>query len=171
MGWPAVPFLTCCGQLAFLPLRCANGVLSATKMLHRLIFYLKHSRELRMIGWLGGPLAKLNPHLYADADFAGCIDTLRSTSGTILFLRGPFTSFPIAAYSKRQGCVSHSTPEAEIVSMDFALRTVGLPSLSLWEFMLPDKFTLFVHEDNSAMIRVCATGKNPTMIYLHRTHR
>ena len=26
-------------------------------------------------------------------------------------------------------------------------------------------------EDNQAMIRVIETGKNPTMRYLHRTHR
>ena len=28
-----------------------------------------------------------------------------------------------------------------------------------------------VHEDNSAMIRVVESGRNPTMRYLHRTHR
>ena len=30
---------------------------------------------------------------------------------------------------------------------------------------------LLFHEDNQAMIRVVATGKNPTMRYLVRTHR
>ena len=124
-----------------------------------------------MIGWIGDPLSHINPHPFADADFAGCVETMRSTSGDILVLRGPFTSFPIAAYSKRQGCVSHSTPEAEIVSMDNAMRTLGLPSLTLWATLLPHESELFVHEDNSAMIRVVQTGRNPTMRYLHRTHR
>ena len=32
-------------------------------------------------------------------------------------------------------------------------------------------FTIVVHDDNPAMRRVVETGKNPTMRYLHRTHR
>ena len=55
--------------------------------------------------------------------------------------------------------------------MDFAMRTVGLPSIGLWEVLLPHKHSLIVHDDNSAMIRVVETGWNPTMRYLHRTHR
>ena len=47
--------------------------------------------------------------LYADADFAGCIDSLRSTSGGHLNIQGPNTRFPLSGSSKRQGCVSHST--------------------------------------------------------------
>src|SRR4051812_14337081 len=40
---------------------------------------------------------------------------------------------PLAAVSKRQSCVSHSTPEAELVALTYALRHEGLPGLSLWE--------------------------------------
>eukprot|EP00974_Lingulodinium_polyedra_P063187 6098749-Lingulodinium_polyedra.AAC.1 len=72
-----------------------------------------------MVGWAGGPFECVNPHLFVDADFAGDLGSQRSISGVHLVLRGPPSSFPIAAYSKRQGCVSHSTPEAELVSMDF----------------------------------------------------
>ena len=57
-----------------------------------------------------------------------------------------------------------------MVSADFGLRMVGIPSLPLWECLLPRFRHLFVHGDNQAMIQVVKTGKNPTMRYLGRTH-
>eukprot|EP00972_Heterocapsa_arctica_P051565 7586300-Heterocapsa_arctica.AAC.1 len=62
--------------------------------------------------------------LYSDADFAGCPESAKSTSG-------PSTFFPLNAISKKQTCVSRYTPEAEIVAADLALRTEGLPTLQL----------------------------------------
>merc|ERR1712207_76472 len=97
--------------------------------LARLMGYIKSSKHLRLIGWVGDPLGAIRPHLFADADFAGCIDTQRSTSGAHLVLRGPRTSFPIAGYSQQQGCVSHSTPEAELVAFDSVLRKLGIPGM------------------------------------------
>ena len=63
----------------------------------------------------------------------GCIDSLRSTSGGHLNIQGPNTRFPLSGSSKRQGCVSHSTPEAEIVAADVAMRSMGMPALKLVE--------------------------------------
>jgi len=108
--------------------------------------------------------------MFADADFAGCVDTQRSTNGLYLAIRGPRSCFPIAGVSKRQTCVSHSTPEAEMVSMDYALRHCGLPCLNLWHRLLPHKPGLVVHEDNQAMIKIVQSGRNPTMRYIGRTH-
>ena len=54
--------------------------------------------------------------------------------------------------------------------MNYALRHCGLPSITLWELLLPNFTTLVCHEDNQAMIRICETGRNPTMRYLSRTH-
>ena len=124
-----------------------------------------------MVGWIGDTPDKIHPHIYADADFAGCTKTARSTSGVYLCLEGPDTRFPLQGQSKRQTCVSHSTPEAEIVAADFALRTIGIPALSLWETILQRQVTLTFHEDNAAMIQVMTTGHNPTMRHLGRTHR
>ncbi|MFM7990610.1 MAG: hypothetical protein ACKPKO_65945, partial [Candidatus Fonsibacter sp.] len=95
----------------------------------------------------------LYPHFVADANFAVDVDTQRSRSGYYSVIRGPNSSCPILAGSKRQSCVCHSTPEVELVVADYGLHTNGLPPL------------LF-HEDNQAMIRVVTTGKNPTMRYL-----
>ena len=132
---------------------------------------MAYSKHLRTVGWVGDELGAVKPHVFADADSAGCSETQRSTSGLHFVIMGPNTNFPISGISKRQGCVSHSTPEAEIVATAFALRTVGMPALSLWHTLLPHRPVILVHEDNQAMLRVVETGKNPTMRYLHRTHR
>ena len=139
--------------------------------LFRLISFIQHSKEDKMIGgWVGDDMSSLHLALYADADFAGCVESLRSTSGAHLNLQGPHTRFPLAGLSKRQGCVSHSTPEAEIVSADTAVRTIGLPALDLWDILSSTKGNLCLCEDNQAMISVVRSGRNPTMRYLERTH-
>lgn len=53
-----------------------------------------------------------SPVAYADADFAACPDTRRSTSGFVAFWCGG----PIAWQSKRQCSVAASTLEAEYIS-------------------------------------------------------
>ena len=114
-----------------------------------------------MIGWVGDDMSSLHLALYADADFGGCVESLRSTSGAHLNLQGPHTRFPLAGLSKRQGCVSHSAPEAEIVSADMAVRTIGLPATDIWDILCSDGFCLC--EDNQAMISVVRSDRNPTM--------
>jgi hypothetical protein len=99
------------------------------KMLHRLVCYIHHSLDRKMYGWIGDARADLKVTLFADADFAGDTETTRSTSGVFLALTGPNSFFPISALSKRQSCVSHSTPEAELVAADLAIRTEGIPAL------------------------------------------
>ena len=79
---------------------------------------------------------------------------------------GPDTRFMLAALSKKQACVSHSTPEAEIVAADYALRTEGLPILILFESILKRMIDIVFYEDNETMIIVCKTGRNPTMRHL-----
>ena len=86
-------------------------------------------------------------------------------------MSGSDTCFPIQACSKKQTSVSHSTPEAEIVAADMAVRTIGTPALNLWDVLLEKQVQCIFHEDNSAMIQVCRTGRNPTMRHLGRTHR
>ena len=157
--------------VGFLATKITKWTSKCDRQLYRLIGYMKGSASLRMVGWVGDSFDSISPHLYADADFAGCVESLRSTSGVHQALLGPNTNFPIAGHSKRQGCVSHSTPEAEMVAMDYAMRTTGLPAHSLWEALMPDGHRLTVHEDNQAMIACVRSGRNPTMRYLHRTHR
>ena len=46
---------------------------------------------------------------------------------------GPNTYFPLTAFSKKQTSTAMSSTEAEVVSANLAMRTVGLPSFCLWQ--------------------------------------
>ena len=138
--------------------------------LHRLVSYIHSTLSHRMIGYVGDDLAQVQVHVYADADFAGDPSSKRSTTGVHMTLRGPHTCFPINGQSKRQECVSHSTPEAEIVAADWALRREGIPMLDMWDVLVGRGHRVIFHDDNESMIKVCRTGKNPTTRHLLRTH-
>ncbi|CAE8585896.1 unnamed protein product, partial [Polarella glacialis] len=109
--------------------------------------------------------------LFADADFAGCRDTARSTSGVFLGIYGKNTFVLVAAQAKKQSCVSHSTPEAEPVAANIALRTRGLPALEVFDKVFGRKVKLFFEEDNNTAISTIKAGYSNTMRHLGRTHR
>ena len=138
--------------------------------LYHLMCYVNSSLSKRMTGWVGDNFNELTLSLFADADFAGCAQSLKSTSGSHMHIQGNHTRFPLSGGSKRQGCVSHSTPEAEIVAADVTLRTMGLPAMSIWETLTGKSPKLLFHDDNQGMIGVVRSGRNPTMRHLERTH-
>jgi hypothetical protein len=113
----------------------------------------------------------LELRVYADADFAGCIRAMRSATRVALAVEGPNTRMVVQGVSKRQTAVSHSTLEAEIVAADYAMRAEGMPALTLLEAILARKVKLSMMDDNEAMIKICHSGKNPTMKYFNRTHK
>ena len=102
------------------------------KRLHQLVSYINSSLGLRLTGVIGDTIDNVSLELYSDADFAGDKSDSKSTSGVFLAVKGPNTFFPLSACSKKQSCVSHSTPEAELVAANLAVRTEGLPALDLW---------------------------------------
>ena len=124
--------------------------------------YINTSLDYKLKGHIGDNPKDLNITLYSDADFAGCLDTAKSTSGVFIALTGPNSFFPLNAISKKQSCVSHSTPEAEIVAADLAIRTEGLPALQLWGVVLERPVKLLVQEDNQATIQILKTQKSYT---------
>ncbi len=89
-----------------------------------------------MVGWIGDPAEKLNIGLYSDADFAGDVKASKSTSGVSLKIEGENSCFPISGMSKKQTAVSHSSAEAEVISLDACLRLEGIPALQLWQDVL-----------------------------------
>ena len=101
------------------------------EQLHRAMEYLNCTLHYREVGWVGDAIDKLELHLFADADLASDPADCVSTSGVHLEIQGPDTRFPLQGQCKKQTAVSHSTPEAEIVAIDHALRTVGLPAQQL----------------------------------------
>jgi len=96
--------------------------------------------------------------LFAHADFAGDLENAKSTSGVFLCLSGPGVFAPLAAVSKKQTCVSHSTPEAELVALNLALRAQGLPALDLAQRLFNWDIDLYVEEDNNTAIAVVNAG-------------
>jgi len=70
--------------------------------LHRLMCYINSSIDVKMYGKVGDLPTDVELALFSDADFAGCNETLRSTSGVFLKLSGPNTHFPFSALSVKQ---------------------------------------------------------------------
>ncbi|MFM7989697.1 MAG: hypothetical protein ACKPKO_61330, partial [Candidatus Fonsibacter sp.] len=54
---------------------------SSDTMMQRLMGYIHNTLHLRMIGWVGDSRKHMFPHFFADADFAGDVDTQRANSG------------------------------------------------------------------------------------------
>jgi hypothetical protein len=124
----------------------------------RMVRYLKGSRELRHIGFIGDELRDQQLCLYTDEDFAGDRSDLRSTSVVLLALVGTHSFWPLCGQSKKQTAVSHSTVEAELVACNHGLLSEGLP----WEPILGRKTSLVLYQDNQATMRIIQTRKAPT---------
>ena len=98
--------------------------------------YINTTKAWVSRSYCGDKLSDLSLHLFTDADFAGDFPGSRSTSGSVLALFGSSTCIFIAAFGKKQTCVSHSTPEAELVALNTGVRCEGIPALSLFDTML-----------------------------------
>ena len=131
--------------------------------------YINSTYHLRLTGWVGDSPSDVAPHLFAGADFAGDSNSSRSCSGVHLCLLGPNTVYPLAGQCKKQGCVSHSTPEAEVVAADHAMRMYGLPCLDLWDKLLGRPAVLHFHEDNETAICAMRNGYSPALRHVKRT--
>ena len=98
--------------------------------------YIEQALHIGLVGWCGDSPSDLYLEAYADADFASDYNTARSTTGGILFLAGPDTRFVLSCASKKQGCVSRSTPESETIACSHVLRVFGIPAILLWSAVL-----------------------------------
>ncbi len=103
------------------------------RRLHRLISYLEHTREWVQTCFVGDPPEECKIVMYVDAGFAGDLTDSKSTSGATLVLVGPNTFVPITWLCKKQGAVSHSSTEAEVIALDAAMRMEGITMLMFWD--------------------------------------
>ena len=62
--------------------------------------------------------------------------TQKSASGGLLCIFGSHTFVPKSWMCKKQTSVSHSSTEAEIISLDAGLRMDGITALDLWELVI-----------------------------------
>eukprot|EP00972_Heterocapsa_arctica_P049696 7312056-Heterocapsa_arctica.AAC.1 len=99
------------GNLATKITKCDKG---CDIMLHRLMCYISSSLDLMLKCHIGDKPKDLIIALYSDADFAGDKESSKYISGIFIALTGPNSFYPLSATSRKQSCVSHSTPEAEI---------------------------------------------------------
>ena len=98
--------------------------------------------------------------MYTDADFAADKSTSKSVSGVFCAMCGSITFFSLCALSKKQGAVSHSTTESEMVAADLGLRTEALHLMILFDAILKREVRLLILEDNQTTLRIITTGKN-----------
>jgi transposase InsO family protein len=88
----------------------ANPGIEHWKALMHVVGYIKNTLDY---GLTYSRDADLSPHAFVDADYGGCKDTRRSTSGYVFIMAGG----PVTWSSKRQATVALSTVEAEYVAM------------------------------------------------------
>ena len=117
-----------------------------------LLRYLKATRTWGLC--YGG---KIKPNLikgYTDADWAGCYDSRRSTTGYVFLMGGAATSWS----SKRQATVALSSTESEYSAATQATKEGVWCSRQLKELGYPLKDPLKIYGDNSGCV---ALAKNP----------
>ena len=73
--------------------------------------------------------------LFQDYDFAGDLEDSKSASGGILCIVGSHTLVPTSCMCKKQTCVSQSSTESEVISLDAGLRMDGFPSHDVWDLV------------------------------------
>jgi hypothetical protein len=95
--------------------------------------FLHYTRDCVQFCYVGDHIKDCFLIQFCDAGFAGDLGDSRSTGGSITYLIGPNTLVPLSWACKKQGAVSHSSTEAEIISLDAGLRCEGIPLLMLWE--------------------------------------
>ena len=106
------------------------------KRLCRLISYIHHTCEYKQHCHVGNTAKQCRLGLFQDSGFAGDLEDSKSTSGGILCIFGSHTFVPMSWMCKKQTSVSHSSTEAEIISLDVGSRMGGIPALDLWDLVV-----------------------------------
>ena len=106
------------------------------KRLARLISYIHHTYEFRQYCFVGNTAQQCRLGLFQDSNFAGDLEDSKSTSKGILCIFGSHTFVPTSWMCKIQTSVSHSSTEADIISLDAGSRMDGIPALDLWDSVI-----------------------------------
>lgn len=85
--------------------------------------------EEEEISHIGGPIQDCRLLLFTDSDFCWDYDDFKLDRRIVFGFGRASTFAPIAAASKGQTAVSHSSTEAEVIAMECAPRVQGLPAL------------------------------------------
>ena len=104
--------------------------------LARLMSYIHHTCEFEQYCHVGNAAQQCRLGLFQDSDFAGDLEDPKSTSSGLLCIFGSHTFAPISWMCKKHTLVTHSSREAEIISLDAGLHTDGIPALTLWDWVI-----------------------------------
>ena len=103
--------------------------------------------DLLILGWC--TLAKPNVLWgYVDSDWAGCLDSRKSTSGYILMLNGAAVSWK----SKKQSIVALSSAEAEFVAASSMVQEVIYARRLLKKLGFQQSLPTSIFEDNRTCV-------------------
>ena len=106
------------------------------KRLNRLISYIHHTCEYKQYCHVGNTDKQCRLGLFRDSDFAEDLEDSKSTSGGTSYIFGSHMFLPISCMCEKQTSVSHSSTEAEIISLDEGLRLDGIPALDFWDLIV-----------------------------------
>ena len=113
---------------------------------------LRYVRGTLHLGLLLRPSAQSDLVVYSDADWAGCPDTRKSTSGYVVFLGDNLISWS----SKRQNAVSRSSAEAEYRAVTNAAAEVSWLRQLLAQLHVPVSLAVLVYCDNIITVYMSA---------------
>lgn len=163
----SVPYREAVGSLMFLSIVSRPDISYAVNLVSK--FLNRHGKEhwravKRIISYVAGTVkygieyrsGGRSPILegYSDADFAGDVETRRSTTGYMFELAGG----PVTWASQRQKLVTLSTTEAEYVAASITSREAVWLRRLLSEIECPCKEATTIYVDNQSAIRLV---KNP----------
>ena len=175
----------CRPDISFAVQRVARCVCSPTKNAvragKRILAYLKKTKHIgiiyspeheRAFRETFSPVVQVagkslpNTIAFGDADFAGCSDTLKSTSGSIIYHRGS----PIAWSAKRQTLRATSTCQAEYIALYDTMRLCQKQGFLSWYF--PEgSLPLILCDNQSAIATAISTfTTKATKHFLLRLH-
>ena len=114
----------------------SHNTKACDKRLARVISYIHHTSDYRQYCYVGNTVQHCRLVLFQDSDFAGYLEDSKSASGGVLCIFGSRTLVPISWMCNKQTSVSHSSTEAEVISLDAGLRMDGIPALTLWDLVI-----------------------------------
>lgn len=118
----------------------------------RTLRYLKSTPDIGVFYKSNGNVDTLI--VYSDSDYAGDVESRRSTTGYVCFLNGG----PIAWCSPRQPIVALSSTEAEFIAAAESIKEV-LYLKSLIEEMCGNQLRVVLNVDNTSAMSLIKTGK------------
>lgn len=113
--------------------------------------------------------AHVKLELFTDSDFAGDVDTRRSTSGWIIFVRGEKTNCLLSWGSKKQSAVALSSAEAEVVALRNGMRQT-IPIRQVMERLLGRQIAVKIKVDAKAALDAVNNGYSKRLNHMRRVH-